>query len=102
MDDVTKCHLCSRVNSTNLKCMSLFHEISNLGFTVSHLNERILRDVLATIKRQTSSSSIMAFFNTGDRIADITDLVMRLSNAERSIMVSRYRTSYDITAQSKL
>jgi len=98
MDDVTKSHLCSRVNSTNLRCMSLFHEISYFTFIASCLNDRILQDVLATVKRQSYSSSTMAFFNTGDHTADITDLVMRLSDAERSIRVSRYRTSYDITA----
>lgn len=61
---------------------------------------RILKDVLKTVKRHTSSSSMIAFFNAGDRDFDITMLEKRLSDARSSILVSGYVLYYKLIPHS--
>ena len=56
---------------------------------MSRLNDRILEDIFKTVKRHASSSTMIAFFNAGDRDFDIAMLEKRLSDRQRSILVSR-------------
>ena len=56
---------------------------------MSRLNDRILEDIFKTVKRHASSSTMIAFLNAGDRDFDITMLEKRLSDRQRSILVSR-------------
>ena len=65
-----------------LLLMSLYQWIH-----AAYSNDRILHNVLKVVKQHTSSSSMMALINAGDRAA-ITMLKERLSDMQRSIPVS--------------
>ena len=54
----------------------------------SYLNHRILRDVFKVVKRRTSSSAVISFFNAGDRDFDIAMLEKRLTNTQISLLES--------------
>ena len=91
-------HLVSRSNWTSLK-RKLFLSCRVPHLThVSSSNASILHDVLKVVKQYTSSSSMMALINARDRDTAITMLKERLSDTQRTILVSGLTTYYKVIA----